>query len=338
MRFFPAGRLEKQWPIFAKHSPNADKQTFSLRAYSCSMTRMHTDSDPIEQKHCQGSKEAPKAGVAPASLREFLNQQFVYCVISQRAQGLVVGINMNPDQRCNFDCVYCEIDRSEHRKPSRVKVDVMIDELQRTLKIAHPGALRGLGYQRVPEELLELKAVALSGDGEPTQCPNFSEIVEAIVNLRTLEIFIPFKIVLITNATGLHLPDVQAGLALLEPSDEIWAKLDAGTQSYMNAINRPEVSLKVVLKNILELGRKRPVVIQSLFALINGEEPPKEEIEEYALRLRELKEAGAQIAMVQIYSAHRPAINTHCEHLPLRALSHIAKRVREVSGLPTEVF
>lgn len=80
------------------------------------------------------------------------------------------------------------------------------------------------------------------------------------------------------------------------------------------------------------------MIIQSLFAQINGGEPPKREIEQFALRLRELKEAGANIPLVQIYSAHRPAINTCCEYLPLRALSNIAKCVREVSGLQTEVF
>lgn len=210
------------------------------------MIRSDTAPAQAAQKTRLDSKGGLIAGVADASCREFLNQQFVYCVISQRAKGLSIGINMNPDQCCNFDCAYCEIDRSTNRKPSRIDVGVMIAELQQTLKIAHPSALRGLGYQRVPEELLELKEVALSGEGEPTLCPNFSKIVEAIVNLRTLEIFPRFKIVLITNGTGLHLPDVRAGVEMLALDDEVWAKLDAGTQSYMDAINRPGVPLKAV--------------------------------------------------------------------------------------------
>jgi hypothetical protein len=56
------------------------------------------------------------------------------------------------------------------------------------------------------------------------------------------------------------------------------------------------------------------------------------------LRLKELKEAGARIPLVQIYSATRPTPHSECGHLPLRTLSDIARRVREGSGLRAEVF
>lgn len=273
-----------------------------------------------------------------AARREFFNQQFVYCVISQRAKGLSIGINMNPDHHCNFDCVYCEIDRSQKSSRTRVDINVMIIELQQTLEKLHSGELGRTGFHGVPQELMELREVAFSGNGEPTLCPNFYQVVEPVVQLRTLGIFPPFKIVLITNCTGLHLPMVQAGVDLLGKDDEIWAKLDVGTQKYMNEINRSSVPLKVVLKNILDLARKRPVIIQSLFSEINDKEPPLREIDQFAERLRELKEAGANIPLVQIYSSHRAVINRGVSHLPLRTLSNIAKHVREISGLQTEVF
>lgn len=304
--------------------------TESKKQAPCKSQPAKGSSKAAPHPHHNNSNNTPR--------RNFFGQQFVYCVISQRGGGLSVGINMNPDQRCNFDCVYCEIDRTGRHLPSCVDVNVMIDELQKTLELVHTGSLRGVGYQGVPEELLSLKEVALSGDGEPTLCPNFSRIVEPIVHLRSLELFPFFKIVLITNGSGLHLPDVQAGLALLSPRDEVWAKLDAGTQAYMDAINRPEVPLDFILKNILALAKKRPVIIQSLFAEVNGAQPSDDEIEEFAKRLLWLKDSGADIPLVQIYSAHRPAINRCVVHLPLRTLSQIAKRVREVSGLRTEVF
>ena len=147
-----------------------------------------------------------------------------------------------------------------------------------------------------------------------------------------------FKIVLLTNASGLDLPVVQYGLKFFTCRDEIWAKLDAGTQAYMDKINRAQVSLEKILANILLTARKRAVVIQSLFPSINGQEPPPEEIEAYAQRLKELKDAGAQISLVQIYSATRPTSHSECGHLPLRTLSRIARRVREVTGLKAEVF
>ena len=86
------------------------------------------------------------------------------------------------------------------------------------------------------------------------------------------------------------------------------------------------------------LGRQRPVVIQSLFPAIHDEDPPLEEIEQYAHRLLDLKNAGAQISLVQIYSATRPALNSASGHLPLKVLSRIAHTVRQMTGLPAEVF
>jgi wyosine [tRNA(Phe)-imidazoG37] synthetase (radical SAM superfamily) len=271
--------------------------------------------------------------------RDFLDNRFVYAVISARAHGLSLGVNMNPNQHCNFDCVYCEVDRRTPPRELVLDVDAMGDELRRTLTFVHQGRLRERPfYQALPDELLQLRHVALSGDGEPTLAPNFTEAMEAVVRVRALGGYPFFKIVLITNATGLDRPPVQEGLKRLTKSDEIWVKLDGGTQAFLNRVNRGGVSLEKVLKNILSLACERPVVIQSLFPAINGEEPPLEETEQYARRLKELKADGAQISLVQIYSAARPVMHAECGHLPLKTLSQIAQTVRQVTGLRAEVF
>jgi len=106
----------------------------------------------------------------------------------------------------------------------------------------------------------------------------------------------------------------------------------------MDKVNRTSVRLEKVLSNILLVGRERQIVIQSLFPLLNGHEPPAEEIEFYVGHLQELKNAGARISLVQVYSAHRPSHHPNCGHLPLKSLSRIAQRVREVTGIPAEVF
>ncbi len=269
--------------------------------------------------------------------RDFLGNRFVYAVISSRAGGLSLGVNMNPDKYCNFDCSYCEVDRSESARGAKLDVDVMALELRKTIAYIQDGHLtQRAWYQALPTELLRLRQVALSGDGEPTLAPNFVEAVEAVVRVRALGGF--FKIVLITNGTGMDQPQVLHGLEYLTKSDEIWIKLDGGTQAFIDKVNRPNVPLEKILSNILVVGRLRPVVIQSLFPAIHGEEPPFEEIREFALRLKELKAGGAQISLVQIYSAARPGINAEWGHLPLRVLSQIAQTVRQTTGIRAEVF
>ncbi len=278
-------------------------------------------------------------GTAFGCPRDFLENRFVYTVISPRARGLTVGVNMNPDRRCNFDCVYCEVKRGEGPTELRLDPAVMRVELERTLEWVQSGAIATRPcYGRAPAQLLQLQHVALSGDGEPTHCPDFVAGVEAVVHLRACGRFPFFKFVLITNASGLHRPEVQEGLKHFTALDEIWAKLEAGTNGYMRRVNRPDILLEGVLSNILLVARRRPVVIQSLFMAIDGEAPPASEVEEYVQRLRELKAQGAQIPLVQVYSASRPSPRSEYSHLPLRALSSIAQRIREVSGLRAEVY
>ena len=246
---------------------------------------------------------------------------------------------MNPDKRCVFNCVYCEVDRVLSPGGPALDVGVMAGELQRTLDYVRGGRLRELhAYRKTPDDLLQLRHVALSGDGEPTLAPEFAEALQAVMHVRALGGSPFFKLVLITNAVGLDLPAVEKGIAHLTKDDEIWAKLDGGTQAYLNKVNGADVPLTKILSNITALGRRRPIIIQSLFPAINGKEPPVQEIEEYARRLLELKDAGAQISLVQIYSATRPTPRSECGHLPLRVLSNIAQTVRQIAGLKAEVF
>jgi hypothetical protein len=106
----------------------------------------------------------------------------------------------------------------------------------------------------------------------------------------------------------------------------------------LNRVNKPDCSLESILANILALARRRPVIIQSLFPSIHGIDPPPEEIEAYVQRLKGLREAGANIPMVQIYSGTRPTAHSESGHLSLRSLSRIAQRVRDAAGLHAEVF
>jgi len=271
------------------------------------------------------------------SPRDFLDNRFVYTVVSSRARGLSVGINLSPDKNCNFNCLYCEVHRNGDPRDA-LNVEQMAEELRATLSLVRAGRLRERPwYRSLPDELLQLRHVALSGDGEPTLSAQFSGALQAIVHVRALGGY-PFKLVLITNGTGLDLPHVLDGLKHFTRSDEIWIKLDGGTQAYLNQINRCDIPLEKIIGNILLVGRRRPVVIQSLFPKVQDEEPSLQEIEQYAQRLLELKNGGAEISLVQIYSATRPSAASQCGHLPLKVLSRIAQVVRQTTGLRAEVF
>lgn len=270
--------------------------------------------------------------------RDFLSNRFVYAVFSSRAGGLSVGINMLPHKLCNFNCVYCEVNREEPGQGA-LHVNQMADELRNLLAYIRNGELsKHPQYCKLPKDLLELRQVALSGDGEPTLAPNFQDAVESVIHVRATSQPPPFKIVLLTNGSGLDQTHVQAALNCFLGSDEIWIKLDGGNQEYFQKINRSSVPLEKILLNILIQGRRRPIVIQSLFPAIRQIPPSETDIQQYIDKLNFLKSNGAQIQLVQVYSAMRPVVDSECSHLPLRFLTQIARTVRQQTGLRTEVF
>src|SRR6516225_4810010 len=73
--------------------------------------------------------------------RLFHENTFVYPVLSRRSRGLSIGINLNPDKVCNFDCIYCQVDRRSAAVTDFVAVDQLLAELEGTLDQVASGAI-----------------------------------------------------------------------------------------------------------------------------------------------------------------------------------------------------
>ncbi len=239
--------------------------------------------------------------------RDWRNNHYVYPVISRRSRGLSIGVNLNPDRACNFDCIYCQVDRSLPVTVRDVSIDRLQEELGDMLQRATDGSIfEHAGFGSVPEELRRVNDVAFSGDGEPTTCPEFASAVEVVATgLRSYQLP-DVKIVLITDACYLMRDHVKRGLALMDSCNgEIWAKLDAGTEEYYQLVNRPNYSLDHVVQNIVDAASVRPVCIQSLFMRIDDVGPGDFEIEAFCDRLNHIVDAGGKIKEVQVYTVSR---------------------------------
>src|SRR5688500_14609174 len=68
--------------------------------------------------------------------RRFEENRFVYPVLSRRSAGISIGVNLNPDKICNFDCIYCQVDRREQSDTRFVETAQLLEELEETLKLA----------------------------------------------------------------------------------------------------------------------------------------------------------------------------------------------------------
>lgn len=272
--------------------------------------------------------------------RHFSDFTFVYPVISRRSKGLSIGVNLNPDKVCNFDCIYCEVDRRIPGAVTEVDLRQMKDELTAMVRFAKDGGLaKEPKFDEVPWLTREVKDIAFSGDGEPTMIHNFAECVETVVEVQQSEGLDETKIVLITDAAGLDKADVKRGLKLMDTHHgEIWGKLDAGTEDYYREVNRSNVKFDRILSNLLETARARPIIIQSLFLKVHGQAMPAAELDAYCGRLNDLTESGGQISEVHLYTIARPTPEAFATKLELAELENMAAAVREQTGLTVAVF
>jgi wyosine [tRNA(Phe)-imidazoG37] synthetase (radical SAM superfamily) len=242
--------------------------------------------------------------------RTFEANRFVYPVLSRRSGGLSIGVNLNPDKVCNFDCIYCQVDRTSQSETRFVETDALLAELDEMLALAASGEIfETLKFRSTPNSLRRLNDIAFSGDGEPTTYRNFDEIIGACADLKRRHGLEDVKMVLITNASMFHRPHVARGLQILDANNgEIWAKLEAGTQEYFQLIDRTPIPFRQILDNITSAARVRPLVIQALFMRVHGDPPPPAELAAFCDRLSEITAAGGQIKLVQVYTvARRPA-------------------------------
>lgn len=272
--------------------------------------------------------------------RRFAENLFVYPVLSRRSRGISIGVNLNPDKVCNFDCIYCQVDRVRQSETRFVAMDRLLAELDETLTLAVSGELYSAPpFDATPDPLRRVNDIAFSGDGEPTTYCNFDEIVAACAAVKRRHGLTDVKMVLITNASMFHRPHVQRGLEILhENQGEVWAKLEAGTEAYYRLVERTTIPFRQVLDNIAAAARRWPLTIQALFMRIHGEPPSHAEQLAFCERLREIAAGGGAIGLVQIYTVARAPAESFVAPLGNAEIDALSDLVRKETGLNVATF
>jgi wyosine [tRNA(Phe)-imidazoG37] synthetase (radical SAM superfamily) len=210
------------------------------------------------------------------------------------------------------------------------------DELRQLIGAVNDGTL----FQRTwlaptPPEQRVLKDIAFSGDGEPTLSPQFDKTVRLVADVRKELCADSVKIVLITNASTLHIESVRSALNLmLQNNGEIWAKLDAGTPEFFRTVSRTDIPYETIHGNFVRFTQDFPVVIQTCFLALHGQGPSADEIRQYAQRLKEL----GRVLYVQIYTVARSTPEDWATPLDNGTLDDIAETVRRQTGLEVRTF
>lgn len=261
--------------------------------------------------------------------------RYVYPVISRRAGGVSVGINLNPNNACNWCCIYCQVPGLRRGGPPPLDEGLLDRELRAMLFDILHGSFMG---DHVPEEARCLSDVAFSGNGEPTSAVEFPQVV-GIVRQAMLDAGVGegVKLRLITNGSLLDRKGVKDGIERLgEAGGEVWFKLDAATGEAMRRINGTRGDPAAVLRRLLVCAGLCDTWIQSCFFSLDGNPPTENDLLAYLDALDTVKE---RIKGVHLYGLARPSLQAGASrlgNLPVGWLEMLAARIGRL-GLTVKV-
>jgi wyosine [tRNA(Phe)-imidazoG37] synthetase (radical SAM superfamily) len=228
-------------------------------------------------------------------------QRLVYPVISRRSGGLSLGINLNPDKKCSFNCVYCQVDRGKAITDLKVEIGQIVAELKLWLDVFAENGGKYKGYT--------LKDISIAGDGEPTTVKELPQILIELIKLKKEYPLDDCKIILFTNASRLNRKDLTPVFDdLMANRGEIWCKFDFWDEHSFRMINRSKISVKKMLENIKTVGWKYSLTLQSCFFSWQSEGYNDQKYQQYVDQVKRLINDGVKIRLIQAYTlARRPA-------------------------------
>lgn len=254
-------------------------------------------------------------------------------MVSRRSGGVSVGVNLNPNNACNWACAYCQVDGLVRGPAPTVDLHQLEEELDGFLGLAMTEAWMN---EHAPEGSRRITDIAISGNGEPTTSPQFAEVVErvkAIRERRRLDV----PTILITNGSRIHVHAVQLGLrAMASARGQIWFKVDRASAAGREAVNRVQGGSERVADQLALAAECCPTRVQTCMFTTDGSAPDAAELDAYVAFLEGQVERGTTLEGVTLYGLARPSMQPGAERLGKvdpAWLEALADRVRGATGL-----
>ena len=272
--------------------------------------------------------------------RDVSGMKYIYPVVSRRAGGVSIGINLNINNACNWRCIYCQVPNLARGTPPPIELEVLEQELRGFLS----NVLHGDFMERyVAEGDRHLKDIAFSGNGEPTSAKEFPQVVLLVekvlrdFDLLDSKLHNPIKIRLITNGSLLDKPAVLESVRhLARCNGEVWFKVDAGTKEGIASINDVNLNPQSHIQRLKNCAEACPTFIQTCMFALDGQPPQESEILSYLALISQVKQV---IQGVHLYGLARPSLQIETDRLsrlPPEWLEAMAQRIRQL-GLTVHV-
>jgi wyosine [tRNA(Phe)-imidazoG37] synthetase (radical SAM superfamily) len=147
--------------------------------------------------------------------------KYIFGPVPSRRLGQSLGIDTIPLKTCNWNCVYCQLGRTQpvtHKREDYFPPTDILAEVRKALEAHPPGTIDW---------------VTFVGSGEPTLHASIGWLIAQVKSLTEIPVAV------ITNGSLLYDPQVRHDLAA---ADAVLPTLDAGTSKLYRQINRPHPS------------------------------------------------------------------------------------------------
>ena len=208
--------------------------------------------------------------------------KYIFGPVASRRFGMSLGVDLSPDKkRCNFDCIYCELEPAkpvtEYDNPP--EVEEILKEVKEALK------------------QYDFDVLTVTSNGEPTLYPYLNELVDAF------KIF-DKKLLILSNSSTIDRFDIQN---TLKKFDIVKLSLDAVTPSVFKKIDRPAKGIDIgnIINGMKEFRKiyEGELIIEIL--VVKGINDKEDEFKKINEVLQEIKPDRVDISTIDRPPAYK---------------------------------
>ena len=211
--------------------------------------------------------------------------KYLFGPVNSRRFGLSLGIDLSPDKKsCNFDCLYCELDKA---KPvSAIQKEPDPDDIIAEIK-------QFLQKNPYPE------VITITANGEPTLYSKLDALVEKLQKIKGSS-----KLLILSNGSTIHKKEIQE---VLKNLDIVKISLDAADQKTFQKVNKTLKGINVsdIIRGLKEFRKifKGTLVIEILVVKNVNDFP--ENIKNIAQVLKDIQPDRVDLGTVDRPPAYR---------------------------------
>ena len=236
--------------------------------------------------------------------------------VNSRRLGLSQGIDLLPPKTCNFNCIYCEInkapqlscERGEHVPTAKILAEI-------------DGLLNDEARVR------DLDVFTITASGEPTLHTGIGTIIRHIKNKTDKPVAI------LTNGSQLYLKEVRQDL---QAADIVIPSLDGARPQSFRRVNRPAkccADLETIIKGIADFSREFAGEIWLEILLVENINDTQEDV-------AALQNAIARIrpTRVQLNTVARPPFESFAKPLTHKRMEEVKREIEKGYDGPVDIL